>query len=65
MFKLQKENVIKIVDSSLKLDQLIKQGFALVQAPADFVAEKEELFDKVHETEPEVKKTNTSSKIKK
>lgn len=38
MFKLQKENVIKIVNSSSKRDKLINQGFALVQTPIDFNA---------------------------
>ncbi|MEA4926310.1 hypothetical protein SDC9_191063 [bioreactor metagenome] len=42
MFKLQKENVIKIVDSSLMCDKLINKGFALVQTPIDFNAVEEE-----------------------
>lgn len=35
MFTLQKENVIRIVDSSLKRDKLINMGFDLVQTPID------------------------------
>lgn len=43
MFKLQKENIIKIVDSSLKCNKLINLGFALVQTPIDLKEEKEEV----------------------
>ncbi len=38
MLKLQKGNVIKIVDSSLKRDKLIDMGFAIVQTPIEFEA---------------------------
>lgn len=69
MIKLQKENVIKIVDSSLKRDKLVKQGFVSVQAPAKYLAAEEEEFDEeIQEPGPklEEKKTKTTpSKAKK
>lgn len=43
MFKLQKDNVIKIVDSSLKRDKLLNMGFALVQTPVDLPEEENDV----------------------
>lgn len=45
MYKLRKENVIKIVDSSVKRDRLIAQGFALVQIPDSVTVEEETIDD--------------------
>lgn len=44
MYELFCENVHRIVDSPLKRDELIKQGFALVQTPVDIAAEEEEII---------------------
>lgn len=57
MFILQKENVIRIVDSSVKRDRLINMGFALVQTPINIVTEEEKINSEDKE-EPEEKYQN-------
>ena len=57
MFILQKENVIRIVDTSVKRDRLINVGFALVQPPINIVTEEEEINSEDKE-EPEEKYQN-------
>lgn len=58
MFILQKENVIRIVDSSVKRDRLINVGFALVQTPINIVAKEEEINDSEDKDKPEEKYQN-------